>query len=69
MFTFSKKFQPKTFFRIKETYFSKRSFKINYFEKYSAKTIFCAIGGSHFPRKMFLFFKKLTNHSIFTILF
>ena len=42
---------------------------INCFEKYSEKTIFCAIGGTPFPRKMFLFFIKLTNHSIFTILF
>ena len=27
------------------------------------------IGSNPFPREMFLFFIKLTNHSIFTILF
>ena len=69
MFTFSKNFQPKTFFRIKETYYSKLFFKINCLEKYSGKTIFCAIGGTPFPREMFLFYIKLTYYSIFTILF
>ena len=69
MFTFSKKFQPKTFFRIKQTYFSKLFFKINCFKKYIELCLFCAIGGTPFPRKMFLFFIKLTNYSIITILF
>ena len=68
MLTFSKKFQPKTF-KIKETEFSKRFIKINCFEKYIEQIVFYAIGGTPFPWEKFLFFIKLTNHSIFTILF
>ena len=68
MLTFSKKFQPKTF-KIKETEFSKRFIKINCFEKYIVKSIFCAIGGTPFQREMLLFYIKLTYYSIFTILF
>ena len=44
MLTFSKKFQPKTFFRIKEPSFNKLFFKINCFEKYSEKTKFAQSG-------------------------
>ena len=69
MLTFSKNVQPKTFFRIKETYFSKLFLKINCFEKNSEKIMNYAIGRTPFPRKMFLFFIKLTYYSIFTILF
>ena len=69
MFTFSKNFQPKNFFRIKGTYFSKLFIKIYCFEKYIDQCVFYAIGGTPFPWEMFLFYIKLIYYSIFTILF